>query len=126
MIDDDSRLMLAFKGGDRGAFDELFRLYTPRLMSFLARMVRDRARAEELTQDVFVRIYQARERYEPRAKFSTWLFRIAHNLDIGFGGKQGAQSIADDPVIICQDHADLIHDPCTPLRTLLCPRPGCS
>ncbi len=80
MIDDDSQLMLAFQKGDRQAFDTLFRSYTPRLMSFLTRMVRDRARAEELTQEVFVRIYQAAERYEPRAKFSTWLFGIAHNL----------------------------------------------
>ena len=43
-------------------------------------MVRDRERAEELTQDVFVRVYTAVERYEPRAKFSTWVFGIAHNL----------------------------------------------
>lgn len=80
MIDEDSRLMLDFQAGDRQAFQALFRRYTPRLMSFLTRMVKDRARAEELTQDVFIRIYQARERYEPRAKFSTWLFGIAHNL----------------------------------------------
>ncbi|MCP4006471.1 MAG: sigma-70 family RNA polymerase sigma factor [bacterium] len=80
MMDEDSRLMLAFQAGDRQAFEQLFRSYTPRLMAFLLRMVKDRGRAEELTQDVFVRVYQAAERYEPRAKFSTWLFGIAHNL----------------------------------------------
>ena len=72
--------MLRFQRGDRGAFETLFRRYTPRLVSFLARMVPERARAEELAQEVFVRIYQARERYEPKARFSTWVFGIASNL----------------------------------------------
>src|SRR5215831_15523480 len=72
--------MLAFQGGDRRAFDTLFARYTPRVLTFLTRMVRDRARAEELTQDVFIRIYNAAARYEPRARFSTYVFGIAHNL----------------------------------------------
>ena len=80
MIDDDARLMVRFRDGDRSAFEALFQRYTPPLVNFLARMLPDRARAEELAQDVFVRIYQARERYEARARFSTWLFGIAHNL----------------------------------------------
>jgi RNA polymerase sigma-70 factor (ECF subfamily) len=80
MIDDDARLMLAFRAGDRRAFDELFARYTPRLHSFLTRMVRDRGRAEELTQDVFIRLYTAAERYEARTRFSTYVFGIAHNL----------------------------------------------
>jgi RNA polymerase sigma-70 factor (ECF subfamily) len=80
MADDDARLMLAFQRGDRRAFETLFARYTPRVLAFLTRMVRDRARAEDLTQDVFVRIYNAAERYEPRARFSTYVFGIAHNL----------------------------------------------
>jgi RNA polymerase sigma-70 factor (ECF subfamily) len=72
--------MLRFREGDRGAFDDLFRRYTPRLVGFLARMIPERDRAEELAQEVFVRIYQARERYEPKARFSTWIFGIASNL----------------------------------------------
>lgn len=79
-MDEDARLMLRFGDGDRAAFETLFRRYTPPLIHFLARMVGDRARAEELTQDVFVRIHQARERYEPRARFSTWMFGIARRL----------------------------------------------
>ncbi len=82
MLDDDARLMLAFRDGDRRAFDALFARYTPRVLTFLTRLVRDRARAEELTQDVFVRIYNAADRYEPRARFSTWIFGIAHNLGL--------------------------------------------
>ena len=72
--------MVRFRDGDRSAFDTLFRRYTPPLVNFLARMVPDRARAEELAQEVFVRIYQARERYRPTARFSTYLFGIAHRL----------------------------------------------
>jgi RNA polymerase sigma-70 factor (ECF subfamily) len=80
MPDEDARLMLAFQKGDRRAFETLFARYTPRVLTFLTRMVRDRARAEELTQDVFIRIYNAADRYEPKARFSTYLFGIAHNL----------------------------------------------
>ena len=78
--DEDARLMLAFQAGDRGAFEDLFARYTHPLIGFLSRMVPDRGRAEELAQEVFVRVYGAKERYEPRAKFSTWIFGIAHNL----------------------------------------------
>jgi RNA polymerase sigma-70 factor (ECF subfamily) len=80
MVDEDARLMLAFKNGDRKAFDALFERYTPRLLGFLFRMVRDQGKAEELTQDVFIRLYNAAERYEPRARFSTYVFGIARNL----------------------------------------------
>jgi RNA polymerase sigma-70 factor (ECF subfamily) len=72
--------MLAFQAGDRAAFEALFRRHTPPLVSFLARMVKDRGRAEELAQEVFIRIYSARERYQAKARFSTWMFGIAHNL----------------------------------------------
>jgi RNA polymerase sigma-70 factor (ECF subfamily) len=82
MVDDDARLMLAFQAGERRAFELLFARYTPRVLTFLTRLVRDRARAEELTQDVFVRIYNAADRYEPKARFSTWIFGIAHNLGL--------------------------------------------
>src|SRR5262245_2320534 len=79
-IDDDAQLMLASRDGDPRAFETLYRRYSTRLVSFLARMVPERARAEELAQDVFVRIYQARERYQPSARFSTYLFGVASNL----------------------------------------------
>ena len=78
--DEDAKLMLAFQAGDRRAFEDLFARYTNPLIGFLSRMVPDRGRAEELAQEVFVRVYGAKDRYEPRAKFSTWIFGIAHNL----------------------------------------------
>jgi RNA polymerase sigma-70 factor (ECF subfamily) len=87
MIDDDARLMLRVRGGDRRAFEALFRRYTPPLVNFLARMLPERDRAEELAQEVFLRVYQARGRYEPRARFSTWLFSIASNLALNELGR---------------------------------------
>jgi RNA polymerase sigma-70 factor (ECF subfamily) len=90
--------MLRFREGDRSAFDVLFARYTPRLVNFLARMVLDRSRAEELAQDTFVRIYQARERYEARSRFSTWLFGIAHRLalnDLDLAARKRERPLAE-------------------------------
>ncbi len=79
-LDEDVRLMLAFREGDGAAFDELFHRWCAPLLRYLERMVRDTASAEELVQEAFLRVYRARERYEPEARFSTWLYRIATNL----------------------------------------------
>jgi len=78
--DEDAVLMLAFCAGDRTAFDALFRRWAAPLLRFLERMLRDAAAAEELVQEVFLRVHGARERYQPEARFSTWLYRIATNL----------------------------------------------
>jgi RNA polymerase sigma-70 factor (ECF subfamily) len=78
--DDDVRLMLALRAGDESAFDGLFARWSGPLLRFLERMVRDTASAEELVQETFLRLYRARERYEPEARFSTWLYTIATRL----------------------------------------------
>ena len=72
--DPDVRLMLAFRAGDDAALSELYRRWAGPLTRYLERMVRDRATAEELLQESFIRVHQARDRYEPEARFSTWLF----------------------------------------------------
>jgi RNA polymerase sigma-70 factor (ECF subfamily) len=77
---DDVQLMLAFREGDVAAFDALFRRWAAPLLRYLERMIRDAAVAEELVQEAFLRVHGARERYEPQAKFSTWLYQIATNL----------------------------------------------
>ncbi len=79
-LDEDVRLMLAFRAGDDAAFDALFERWAGRLLRYLERMLREPATAEELVQESFLRVYRARERYEPEARFSTWLYRIATNL----------------------------------------------
>lgn len=72
--------MLALRAGDTAAFDVLFRRWSGPLLRYLERMVRDLAVAEELVQEAFIRVHEARERYRPQARFSTWLYRIATNL----------------------------------------------
>ena len=72
--------MLDVKAGDDASFEPLLEKYRIPLVSFLDRMVRDRAAAEDLAQEVFLRVYRARKKYSPNAKFTTWLFRIATNL----------------------------------------------
>src|SRR5215469_18072107 len=76
----DVQLMLDVKAGDEASFELLLRKYRSPLVNFLHRMVRDRGVAEELAQEVFLRVYRAREDYAPSAKFTTWMFRIATNL----------------------------------------------
>jgi len=80
MARSDVQLMLDVKAGDDASFDYLLRKYRTPLVNFLFRMVRDTATAEDLAQEVFLRVYRARKQYSPTAKFTTWLFRIATNL----------------------------------------------
>jgi RNA polymerase sigma-70 factor (ECF subfamily) len=78
--DPDVRLMLQVRDGDAAAFTELVLRYQNRLLTVLEHLVGSRELAEDLAQDVFVRVFKARERYQPEAKFSTWLFTIANNV----------------------------------------------
>ena len=76
----DVQLMLDVKAGDEQSFALLLHRYRTPLVNFLYRMVRNREQAEDLAQEVFIRVYRARADYVPSAKFTTWLFRIATNL----------------------------------------------
>jgi len=78
--DPDVRIMLKVRDGDDAAFNQLVLNYQDRLIGLLRHLVGDQTSAEDLAQDVFLRVYRARRGYEPTAKFSTWLFRIAGNL----------------------------------------------
>src|SRR5579862_3354306 len=80
MARSDVQLMLDVKAGDDASFDFLLQRYRSSLVNFLYRMVRDTGTAEDLAQEVFIRVYRARKQYTPSAKFTTWLFRIATNL----------------------------------------------
>ena len=80
MARSDVQLMLGVKAGDDASFELLLAKYRSPLVHFLFRMVRDAATAEDLAQEVFLRVYRARKKYAPSAKFTTWLFRIATNL----------------------------------------------
>lgn len=78
--DDDVRLMLALRDGDESAFDALFQRWSGPVLRYVERMLRDAASAEDLVQETFLRMYRARERYQPEARFSTWLYTIATRL----------------------------------------------
>jgi RNA polymerase sigma-70 factor (ECF subfamily) len=80
LADPDVRLMLQVRDDDAAAFEELMLRYQNRLVSLLAHMVGQHDQAEDLAQEVFLRVYRARKRYIPGAKFSTWLFMIAGNV----------------------------------------------
>jgi len=78
----DADVMLRVKAGDQSAFEYLVQKYRRPMVSFMYRMARNSAIAEDLAQEVFLRVYRSRETYEPSAKFSTWLYRIATNLAV--------------------------------------------
>ncbi len=79
MPDDDAQLMVNFQRGDSGAFDVLVRKYHVQVINIIYRFLGHVAAAEDLAQDVFVKVYQAAPAYKPTAKFSTWLYRIVAN-----------------------------------------------
>jgi RNA polymerase sigma-70 factor (ECF subfamily) len=78
----DAEIMLQVKSGDDAAFEYLVQKYRRPMMSFMFRMAHNNAAAEDLAQEVFLRVYRSRESYEASAKFTTWLYRIATNLAV--------------------------------------------
>ncbi|WP_232102663.1 RNA polymerase sigma factor [Gimesia aquarii] len=78
--DPDVQLMLRAKEGDEGAFTELVASYQDRIVGIFCHLLGNQEAAEDLAQEVFLRIYRSRANYQAKAKFSTWLFRIANNL----------------------------------------------
>jgi RNA polymerase sigma factor (sigma-70 family) len=75
----DEQLMLDYAGGDAAAFDGLYGRHKGALFRFVLRSVKSRGEAEELFQEIWMRVIEARARYRPEAKFATWLYTIAHN-----------------------------------------------
>ena len=97
------RWMLAYQAGSEEAFDRLVQAYAGQLFSLFTRFLGPVPEREDLVQEVFLRVIRARERYQPTARFSTWLYRIAFNLSVnkserapaersleGIGGEDGA------------------------------------
>jgi RNA polymerase sigma-70 factor (ECF subfamily) len=78
----DAQIMLQVKAGDDSAFEYLVQKYRRPMVNFMFRMAHNNAAAEDLAQEVFLRVYRSRESYEASAKFTTWLYRIATNLAV--------------------------------------------
>ena len=98
----DTELMLRVREGDDTSFGLLLERHRAPVMHFLYRMVLDQAVSEELAQEVFLRVYRSRETYEPTAKFTTWLFRIATHLALNWirdGKKERHQERLDEELM---------------------------
>jgi RNA polymerase sigma-70 factor (ECF subfamily) len=98
-LDLDTELMLRVREGDGASFGVLLDKHRSSVVHFLFRMVQNHAVAEELAQEVFLRVYRSRGTYEPTAKFTTWLFRIATHLALNSlrdGKNERSQERLDD------------------------------
>jgi RNA polymerase sigma-70 factor, ECF subfamily len=100
-LEHDAELMLRVREGDSASFALLLERHRGPVIHFIYRMVQNQAIAEELAQEVFLRVYRSRGSYEPTAKFTTWLFRIATHLALNClrDGKseKGQESLDDEP-----------------------------
>ncbi len=118
--DPDAALMLAFQRGDAGAFRALYVRHARAMVAFCHRFVRDAARAEELAQDVFVKLHRSADRYTPRARFKTFLYRVATTTCLNelrrgeyaarevapgtIGAQEGEPDAAPVPIVIGQSN----------------------
>jgi RNA polymerase sigma-70 factor (ECF subfamily) len=94
-FDDDPgvKLMIAWQAGDERAFDRIVEIYSPQVYALLTRFLGLRASREDLVQETFLRVIRARERYEPTARFTTWLFRIVYNLSVNETQRGGSREL---------------------------------
>src|SRR6266550_2704905 len=92
---DDRALVARILGGDRDRFTELVRRYEKRLVNYVFRITHRYEEAHDLAQEIFVKVYLALDRYDPKYQFSTWLFRIAQNASIDALRKK---SISEVPI----------------------------
>ena len=98
-LERDAELMLRVRDGDEASFALLLERHRGPVIHFLYRMIQNQPVAEELAQEVFLRVYKARGRYEPTAKFTTWLFRIANHMALNWirdGKHERQQSSIDE------------------------------
>lgn len=92
-LDPGVRLMLAYQAGDEDAFDELVHRFAGQVFALLTRFLGPVPEREDLVQDVFLRVVRARDRYEPKARFSTWLYRIVYNLSVNHTQRSGPRAV---------------------------------
>jgi RNA polymerase sigma-70 factor (ECF subfamily) len=112
----DEALMLAYRGGEAAAFEALYARWRGPLYRYFLRQCRHSGQADELFQDVFMRVIGAAAGYEARAKFATWLFRIAHNRLVDHWRKMGREPVDALPAGEGGDEDDAAHtlDPPAP------------
>ena len=118
--DPDVQRMLRVRDNDEAAFGELVEAYQNRLIGIFTHVLHDSAAAEDLAQEAFLRVYRARHRYQPTAKFATWLFRIANNLasnrlrslsrrkEVSMKGADSGQQTAGSPEQLAMEKSGLM------------------
>src|SRR5687767_13403592 len=116
--DPDIRLMLLVREDEPGAFEQLVERYQHRLVGVMNHLVGNAEEAEDLAQEVFLRVYRARQKYRPRSKFSTWLFTIANNLALNsLRSRQRKPAVPlntrDSGPLGARPAEQLVHDPGT-------------
>src|SRR3954453_15166466 len=94
---DDTAVVTAFLGGEERAFQELVARYQTRLLNFIYRTIGDREKAEDLVQEVFIRVYRHIHRFDRTKKFSTWVYTIASNL-----AKNELRNRSRNPLVLFQ------------------------
>jgi RNA polymerase sigma-70 factor (ECF subfamily) len=109
-VDPDAQLMLAYARGDLAAFEALYAKHRGTLYRFVLRSVRDRSLADEVFQDTWSRVIAARTRYQPQAKFSTWLLQIAHHLIIDGHRRKRPLADGDEAEMALATHAAPEHE----------------
>jgi RNA polymerase sigma-70 factor, ECF subfamily len=108
---DDSAVVTAFLGGEERAFSELVDRYQTRLLNFIYRTIGDRDRAEDLVQEVFIRVYRHLHRFDRSKKFSTWAYTIASNL-----AKNELRNRSRNPLVLFQTMQGASEDDDRPLE----------
>jgi RNA polymerase sigma-70 factor, ECF subfamily len=108
---DDSAVVTAFLGGEERAFSELVERYQTRLLNFIYRTIGDRDRAEDLVQEVFIRVYRHLHRFDRSKKFSTWVYTIASNL-----AKNELRNRSRNPLVLFQTMQSANEDEERPLQ----------
>lgn len=109
VLDPDARLMLRFRDGDAEAFNTLFSRHMRSMINFAYRFVHNREQAEELAQEIFLKVYEGAGGYKAQAKFTTWLYRIAANVCLNEVRKPRFRAVhqplpeANDPALGCAE-----------------------
>jgi RNA polymerase sigma factor (sigma-70 family) len=102
----DEELMLAYGRGDAAAFETLYKRHRGALYRFVLRAIKHRSAAEELFQEVWIRVIESRSRYAPQARFTTWLYTIAHNLLVDHWRRKGLSlvQLEEEPGLAASDN----------------------
>ncbi len=107
ILDEDVRLMLKFKEGDKSAFEQIFDKYHIHIINFIYRMIGEKAESENLAQEVFLRVYRSGQNYRPKAKFSVWIYMIAKNLALNELRKKKSHKTSSLDEIVSYEEGEL-------------------